>query len=46
MDELIIFKESDMDPAASPGVPHCAVYNPNVPPGEPPHERIEARALV
>jgi hypothetical protein len=46
MDELIIFKESDMDSAASLGVAHRAVYNIKVPLGESPCEGFEAMALI
>ncbi|KAF7502205.1 hypothetical protein GJ744_006746 [Endocarpon pusillum] len=46
IDELIVFKQSDTLPTASPGVPHSAFYNPNMTADEPPGESIEVRALV
>jgi hypothetical protein len=44
--ELIVFKQSDSDPTASAGVPHCSFCNPLTPSNELPRESIEARALV
>jgi len=46
VDELIVFKQSDTDPKACPGVPHSSFWNPFVSEHEPPRESIEARALV
>ncbi|KAK4497674.1 hypothetical protein PRZ48_010327 [Zasmidium cellare] len=45
-DEIIIFKQSDSDPDAVHGVPHCSFENPATSVTELPRESIEARALV
>lgn len=45
-DEIVIFKQSDSDPAAACGVPHCSFENPSSAQNGIPRESIEARALV
>lgn len=45
-EEIIVFKQSDSDPTAVHGVPHCSFANPTASESELPRESIEARALV
>ncbi|KAF2108479.1 putative CmcJ-like methyltransferase [Lophiotrema nucula] len=44
--EIIIFKQSDSNPSACPGVAHCSFYNPRASTHELPRESIEVRALA
>lgn len=46
VEEIIVFKQSDSDPTAVSGVPHCSFANPTASSSELPRESIEARALI
>lgn len=46
LDEVLLFRSYDNDPAGRPGVPHSAFDDPTCPPGGPPRVSIEARAFA
>ena len=46
VDEVIVFKAHDSDPAHSSRVPHSAFNHPGCPPGTPTRASVEARGLV